>query len=62
MHDNAKSIILSGCRDPEVPPDLWYFNLLLAPEAVPVPAETFHQSSLGAYSAYDLPRVAALVR
>ena len=62
VHDDAKHVILSGYRDPKVPPALWYFNLLPAPKAVPVPVATCHQASLGAYSAYDLPSVAALVR
>ena len=62
MHDNAKRVILSGCRDSEVPPALWYFNLLPAPKSVPVPAATCHQASLVTYSAYDLPSIASLVR
>ena len=61
VHDDAKLVILSGCRDPKVPPALWYFNLLPALESVPVPAATCHQDNLGTYSAYDLPRVAAPV-
>ena len=62
VHDAANRVILPGCCDPEVPPDLWYFNLLLDPQDVPVLAATCQQASLGAYSAYDLPSVAALVR
>ena len=62
VHDDAKRVILSGCRDPKVPPALWYFNLLPAPEAVPVTAATFHPDILGAYSVYNLPIVASLVR
>ena len=62
VHDDAKPVILSGYRDPKVPPALWYFNLLPAPKAVPVPVATCHQASLGAYIAHNLPSVAALVR
>ena len=40
VHDDAKRVILSGCRDPKVPPALWYFNLLPDPDAVPVPTAT----------------------
>ena len=61
VQDAVKRVILSGCREPEVPPDFWYFNLLLAPQDVPVSAATFQQAILGAYSVYDLPSVAALV-
>ena len=45
-----------------MPPVLWYFNLLPDPKAVPVPTAACLQASLGAYSAYDLPIVAAQVR
>ena len=61
VHDAAKHVILSGCRDPEVPPALWYFKLLPAPQDKPLPAATCQQASLGTYSAYNLPSVAALV-
>ena len=43
VHDATKCVILSGWRDPEVPPALWYFNLLPAPQDVPVPAATCQQ-------------------
>ena len=62
MHDAAKRVIFSGYHDPEVPPALWHFNLLPSPQYVPVPAANCQQASLSAYSAYNLPSVAALVR
>ena len=62
VHDAAKRVILSGWRDPEVPPALWHFNLLPYPEDVPVPVATYQQEILGAYSVYNLSSVAALVR
>ena len=62
VHDATKCVILSGWRDPEVPPALLHFNLLLSPQDVPVPAATCQQASIGAYSVYDLPSVPALVR
>ena len=49
VQDAVKRVILPGCREPEVPPDFWYFNLLLAPQDVPVSAATFQQAILGAY-------------
>ena len=62
VHDADKRAILSGWRNPEEPPALWYFNLLPSLSEVPVPATTCQQASLAAHSAYDLPSVAALVR
>ena len=62
MHDAAKRVIISGWRDTEVPPALWHFNLLPSSQDVKLPAVTCQQASIGAYSAYELPSVAALVR
>ena len=62
VHDADKRAILSGTRNPEEPPALWHFSLLPSPSEIPIQAPACQQASLAAYSAYDLPSVAALVR
>ena len=62
IHDADKRAILSGSRNPDESPALWHFNLLPSPSEVPFQTTTCQQASLTAYSTYDLPSVAALVR
>ena len=61
VRDDTNRSILTGWRE-EQAPYLWHIALLPDNADIPEVPQDVSQVSLVAYSAYDLPSVAALVR
>ena len=61
VRDKENDPVLTGWREQQGP-KLWHFNLLPEPQDVPTPTAACRTTSLGAFSAYDMPSVQALVR